>query len=172
MKQMKKILAPTDLSISARAGIRFAMDTAHGCGAEIIIYHVISYEDEAFPVHHGAAQWVASDRSSAEIQELIAKRKGELHNYVIENFSDALSGLKLHEDVDIGIPAEKIVEKAATEGVDMIVISTHGRSGLRRLVIGSVTEKVVRLAACPVLSLRPFAEDASRDKVGAEKAAD
>jgi nucleotide-binding universal stress UspA family protein len=115
---------------------------------------------------------VASDRSSAEIQELIAKRKGELHNYVIENFSDALSGLKLHEDVDIGIPAEKIVEKAATEGVDMIVISTHGRSGLRRLVIGSVTEKVVRLAACPVLSLRPFAEDASRDKVGAEKAAD
>lgn len=49
MKQIKKILAPTDLSTLARDGIRFAMETAQGCGAEVIVYHVIAYDDRNSP---------------------------------------------------------------------------------------------------------------------------
>ncbi len=162
MKQIKKILAPTDLSNLARPGIRFALETAQACGAEVIVYHVISYEDAEFPVHHGAEQWVASGESSEEIQELIQKRKRDVDRYLIENFSDALSGLKIRQEVGIGIPYKMIVEKAAVEEVDMIMMSTHGRSGLRHLLIGSVTENVVRLAACPVLSIRPTDKESSK----------
>jgi len=145
MKQIKKILAPTDLSTLARDGIRFAFETAQACGAEVIVYHVISYEDREFDVHHGTAQWVASSECSEEIRELIQKRKRDVDRYLIENCSDALSRLKIREEVEIGIPDEKIVEKAAAEGVDMIIMSTHGRTGLRHFLIGSVTERVVRI---------------------------
>lgn len=82
-----------------------------------------------------------------------------------------LSGLKIREEVEIGIPAEKIVEKAAAEGVDMIMMSTHGRSGLRHFLIGSVTERVVRLAACPVLSVRPSEKESSTNKGATDRAA-
>ena len=162
MKQIKKILAPNDLSAVARDGTRFALETAKDCRAEVIVYHVISYEDAEFPVHHGAEQWVASRESSEEIQELIRKRKQDLDKYLIENFSDALLGLKIRQEVEIGIPYKMIVEKAGAEGVDMIMMSTHGRSGLRHFLIGSVTENVVRLAACPVLSVRPTDKESSK----------
>ncbi len=170
MKQIKKILAPTDLSTLARDGIRFALETAQACGAEVIVYHVISYEDAEFPVHHGAAQWAASGESSEEIQELIQKRKRDVDRYLIENFSDALSRLKIREEVEIGIPSKLIVEKAAAEGVDMIMMSTHGRSGLRHLLIGSITEQVVRQATCPVLSIRPKESSTDIDKGATDKA--
>jgi nucleotide-binding universal stress UspA family protein len=171
MKQLKKLLAPTDLSSLARAGIRFALETAQACGVEIIVYHVISYEDEAFPVHHGAELWAATSKSSEEIQELIWKRKQEVHEYLIDNFSDVLSGLKIREEVEIGIPDKMIVEKAAAEGVDMIVMSTHGRTGLRHFLIGSVTEQVIRHATCPVLSVRPSDKESSTAKGPPDKAA-
>ena len=164
MKQIKKILAPTDLSSLAREGIRYALETAQTCAAEVIVYHVISYEDKEFPVHHGPEQWVASGENSEEILELIRKRKQEVDRYLNDNFSDALSGLKVREEVEIGIPAEKIVEKATAEGVDMIIMSTHGRSGLRHFLVGSVAERVVRLAACPVLSVRPSVKESSTDE--------
>jgi nucleotide-binding universal stress UspA family protein len=92
--------------------------------------------------------------------------------YLNDNFSDVLSGLKVREEVEIGTPAEKIVEKAAAEGVDMIIMCTHGRSGVRHFLIGSVTERVVRLAACPVLSVRPSEQESSRDKGATDKIAD
>ena len=164
MKQIKNILAPNDLSAGAREGTRFALEMAQGCGAAVIVYHVISYEDAEFPVHHGAEQWAASNESREEIQDLTRKRKQDLHQYLTANFPDALSGLKVREEVEIGIPYKKIAEKAVAEGVDMIVMSTHGRSGVLRLLIGSVTEKVVRLAACPVLSVPPSDKETSTDK--------
>lgn len=173
MKQIiKKILAPTDLSPLAREGIRYALETAQTFAAEVIVYHVISYEDREFPVHHGAEQWVTSGESSEEILELTQKRKQEVDRYLNDNFSDVLSGLKVREEVEIGRPAEKIVEKAAAEGVDIIIMCTHGRSGVRYYLIGSVTERVVRLAHCPVLSVRPSEQESSRDKGATDKIAD
>jgi nucleotide-binding universal stress UspA family protein len=57
--------------------------------------------------------------------------------------------------VNMGVPYLKIVETATAESVDLIVMATHGRTGLRHLVLGSVAERVVRLAPCPVLTIRP-----------------
>ena len=57
--------------------------------------------------------------------------------------------------VDMGVPYQKIVETATAEEVDLIVMATHGRTGLSHLLLGSVAERVVRLAPCPVLTIRP-----------------
>jgi universal stress protein A len=57
----------------------------------------------------------------------------------------------VRQAVEFGMPVDNIVEKAANEGVDLIVMSTHGRTGLEHMILGSVTEKVVARASCPVL---------------------
>jgi universal stress protein A len=59
--------------------------------------------------------------------------------------------------VVVGSPADEIVKVAAAEHVDLIVIATHGRTGLSHLVMGSVAERVVRTAPCPVMTIRPIA---------------
>ena len=60
--------------------------------------------------------------------------------------------------VELGVPYQRILETAKVEQVDLIVMATHGRAGLGHLVIGSVAERVVRLAPCPVLTIRPPGE--------------
>jgi universal stress protein A len=57
--------------------------------------------------------------------------------------------------VNMGVPAQRILETATAESVDLIVMAMHGRTGLGHLVLGSVAERVVRLAPCPVLTIRP-----------------
>jgi nucleotide-binding universal stress UspA family protein len=69
--------------------------------------------------------------------------------------------------VEFGEPYKNIVEEAEKEGVDWIVISTHGRTGLSHLVMGSVTEKVVRYAPCPVLSVHPSQAGKTQPRVAA-----
>jgi nucleotide-binding universal stress UspA family protein len=74
---------------------------------------------------------------------------------VREKLSDFSAKVKVRQIVEIGVPYNAIVEKAEEEGVDMIVMSTHGRTGFDHMLIGGVTEKVVRRATRPVLSIRP-----------------
>ncbi len=73
-------------------------------------------------------------------------------------FPELLSKVKIRQEVVIGIPHERIVERAERKDVDMIVMSTHGRTGLAHMLIGSVTEHVVRRSICPVLSVRSQTE--------------
>jgi nucleotide-binding universal stress UspA family protein len=67
------------------------------------------------------------------------------------------SGVDVARRVVVGIPYRKIVEVAEEEKADLIVMTTHGRTGLSHLVMGSVAEKIVRTAPCPVLTIRPTA---------------
>jgi universal stress protein A len=66
--------------------------------------------------------------------------------------------VEITRQVVVGVPHQKILETAAAEQVDWIVMATHGRTGLSHLVMGSVAERVVRTAPCPVLTLRPVIE--------------
>src|SRR3972149_4334007 len=79
--------------------------------------------------------------------------------HIKERFSDLIPPVKVNQKVELGAPDVNIVEQAKKEGADLIVISTHGRSGLSHTFIGRVTEKVVRQAHCPVLSIRPAKEE-------------
>jgi nucleotide-binding universal stress UspA family protein len=68
--------------------------------------------------------------------------------------------VEVTRSVNMGVPSQRIVETATAEQVDPIVMATHGRTGLSHLVLGSVAERVVRMAPCPVLTIRPPGERA------------
>ena len=177
MQQLKKILAPTDLSDFSKTSVRYALDLAKAMDAEVIVCHVIDPEKPVELQKERAgnesvariiAKWIGitldryvearavslcpSLRSSGP--SLDAYRTA-LRQFLGRNFSDLVATVNVQEQVERGTPAETIVEIAKKLGVDLIVISTHGRTALAHIVMGSVTENVIRNAHCPVLAIRP-----------------
>jgi nucleotide-binding universal stress UspA family protein len=147
MLRIRKILAPTDLSELSQDGVRLALEIAKSRDAEVTIYHVV----ESNGVLHGEfVKYPEAERS-----DLIAKNKKLLATFLRERFSDLFPAVKISQAVEVGVPYRKILDRATKENADLIVMSTHGRTGLLHCLIGSVAEMVVRLAACPVLSVQP-----------------
>ena len=147
--KIAKILAPTDLSDLSIDGLRYALDTAESYGAEVIVYHVIGPSEE----------WIARQDQALTMETIVANRRSVLARFVKIAAGDSPREIPVRSEVEVGTPHRKIVERAAAEKADLIIMSTHGWSGLLHLLIGSVTEKVVNQASCPVLSLHPFEED-------------
>jgi nucleotide-binding universal stress UspA family protein len=149
MNKIKKILAPTDISELSKVGVRWALEIAKSDGAEVIVYHVVRhpilFHDDDF----------SPDMTLPVIDEIVEERKKLLEEYLKGHFADLTPGLKISIVVEMGIPYRVILDKAEKEKADLIVMSTHGRTGLIHMLIGSVTERVVREAICPVLSIRP-----------------
>jgi len=142
MKRVEKILAPTDLSELSRVGLEYSLELARGWSAEVTVYHVAN------------AAELASYKAGS-LEDLLAKHRQNLSRFLNENFADLLPLVEVHEKVEIGSPATNIIEEAERQGSDLIVMSTHGRTGLAHVLMGSVTEQVVRNAACPVFSVHP-----------------
>ena len=134
MATLKRILAPTDFSELSAHGVRYACKLAKDVGAQVIVLNVVIL-DESNVVGKG------------EI-EAHEQRLGEFVGKTVGREAD---GLKIRELVATGQAYTAIVECAEKEHADMIVISSHGRSGLSRMLIGSVTDKLLRGASCPVL---------------------
>jgi nucleotide-binding universal stress UspA family protein len=143
MNEIKKILAPTDLSYLSLAGLRYALDLARTVGAEVTVYHAIETE-ELFRYGRSGMQG-----------DLVEKYDTALQRFLEIYCSEFLSGVEIHTKAELGPPDINIVDEAKKAGVDLIVISTRGRTGLSHILVGSVTERVVRHAPCPVLSIRP-----------------
>lgn len=154
MNKIKKILAPTDLSKLSAVGVRYALDLAKESGAEVIVYHVVS-TDEITHSRTGSDDTTVADYSSRSPQLLLDRHKQALTTFLDESCADLLSQVTVHSKADFGRPAKNIIDESKRDAVDLIVISTHGRTGLSHILLGSVTEKVVREATCPVLSIRP-----------------
>lgn len=140
MKKIEKILAPTDLSELSILGLRYALELARGWGAQVTVYQVTD------------ATELASYKATS-LDDLIEKHKKALRKLLNDNFAEILPLIEVREKVEVGSPAQSIVAEAETEGSDLIVMSTHGRTGLSHLLMGSVTERVVRSAVCPVFSV-------------------
>ena len=160
MTKIKKILAPTDLSELSKAGVRYAFEAASAQDAETIVYNVIPYEETS--ILGTRVEWVDAHRDLPGLRPMLEERQRILLRFLRENFAPLLTRLRIRPDVDLGAPDKRILEKAAEEGVDIIVMSTHGRTGLSHMLLGSVTERVVRHAPCPVLSIRPEHKEAQR----------
>lgn len=143
--KLNKILAPTDLSKLSRAAVRYALAMARDLEAAVIVYNVINEE----------GSWFDKDDRLNPASALMPQQKERLHEFLRDNFGDLLGKVEVTEIVDAGVPYNKIVEKAEEEKADMIVMSTHGRTGFEQVLLGSVTAKVVARASCPVLSIRP-----------------
>jgi universal stress protein A len=85
------------------------------------------------------------------VRNLLAEQQRLLDQFLRDNFAESINLVEIRQKVEVGVPHANIVDMAAREEVDMIVMSTHGRTGLRHMLLGSVTEKVVSRASCPVL---------------------
>lgn len=145
MIRAKKILAPTDLSALSLQAVRRALEMAAEQNAEVIVYNVIGEDGE----------WFGKDDPLNPATAFVPRQKERLSECVRKEFGDLLSRVKVTESVEAGVPHILIARKAEEENADLIVMSTHGRTGIEKLMLGSVTAKVVARATCPVLSIRP-----------------
>ena len=143
MKKYTRILAPTDLSELSCLGLRYALKMAREQNAEIIVLHVIPIGED----------WLPTRKESIPLRNWMAKERATLDKFLQEKFAEFFNLIELRQKVEAGAPHANIVEMAEREGVDLIVMSTHGRTGLAHMLMGSVTEKVVARAPCPVLSI-------------------
>jgi nucleotide-binding universal stress UspA family protein len=125
--------------------LRYALELAIERRAAVIVYHVISEDSD----------WLGSDDKLNPANALLPQQRERLHAFMTEHFAGMMDQVELTEIVEAGVPYNKIVEKAQSENADLIVMSTHGRTGFQQVLLGSVTAKVVARAGCPVLSMRP-----------------
>ena len=144
MLPYKKILCPTDFSESSYEAIKTAGEIAFHFGSELCLLHVVS-PVPVVPMGGGAAYNVPLYE-----QELESASKKSLEEIINQL---EWKELKVRLIVLRGNAADETVRIADEEHVDLIVIATHGRTGLDRLIFGSVAEKVIRLARCPVLTV-------------------
>lgn len=151
MMKIKKILAPADMSSLCISGIRFALDLAQWQQSEVLIYNVLTVEETPFP--QGTEEWVAKQTESPKLKKTLEQRKKMLDDFISKEFTELIGTTTVRQEVEIGTPYRRIVDKAAAESVDLIVMSTHGRTGLAHMLIGSVTERVLRRAPCPILAV-------------------
>jgi universal stress protein A len=141
MPRVRKILAPTDFSDLSKVGIRYALEMARDISAEVIVYHAIDVGE----------QWANRRTQVSLYRNILEESRRLLDRFLAENFAGCIDLVEVRQVVEFGRPYKNIVEEAATEGVDIIVMSTHGRTGIDHVILGSVTEKVVAHAPCPVL---------------------
>lgn len=145
MLPVRKIVCTTDFSDASLAGIKAADELANQFSAEIHLIHVVA-PVPVVATAHGAPVF---DIPSYE-KELVGQAETMLAETISENFSP---GVSVTPKVLRGEPAERIARAAEDLSADLIVIATHGQTGWRRFISGSVAERVVRLASCPVLSV-------------------
>lgn len=147
MAKIARIMVPTDFSAPADAALDYARDLARQFGASIDLVHV--FDD---PFTAVAAVGDGTMLMPVEVREsLETYARDELRaRHAVH--ADALPGSS--EVLLTGSTARRLVEYAKENHADLIVMSTHGRTGLGHLLMGSVAEKVVRTAGCPVLTTR------------------
>jgi nucleotide-binding universal stress UspA family protein len=147
----KTLLVPTDFSAGATAALAYAIELAKVLDAEIVVLNAWELPPVGFP---DGALLATSDLS----QRMSEGAREGVDRAVREN---AGAGVKLQGITRQNDPWRAIVEAAAEVGAGLIVMGTHGRRGLPRALLGSVAEKVVRMAACPVLTVH--ASDTKHD---------
>jgi nucleotide-binding universal stress UspA family protein len=148
-KKLDLILVPTDFSGLSCEAFSWATLLAKEFMAKIMIVHVISAKAAEEMTAQPGNPW-----------ERVLEREDHA---MIESFQSCLQSdfgqtVETQTLVEVGPAPEKIIEAAQEKDVDLIVMATHGRTGLSHALMGSVAEKVVRQAPCPVLTIRPKGE--------------
>ena len=143
MVVLKKILCPVDHSECSYLALKYAVSLALKDEAKLYLMHVIDtrlYDTEIYKF------------SPYKLDEIDMNK---IHEDLIKSLPEGtMDVLEVETIVIKGIPFHEIINAATEIGADLIVIGTHGRTGLSHVVMGSVAEKVVRKASCPVLTVR------------------
>lgn len=144
----KNILVPTDFSKFSDKALKCALDIAKRYNSRIFLLHVIDGTIQ---------QFIADYCTDTKVAERVVNEGVITSNENVQKMIDGFSEtkeVKIITDVRKGIPYEEILKNQQEQEIDLIVIASHGRTGLRKFLIGSVAEKVMRGAGCPVLLLK------------------
>ena len=153
--ELKRILLPLDGSAFSEAAISYAEELAVGADTEVILLQVT---EPPAPVAAAPPGWTDgvplnwSDYENKYVQKLQQQNLQYLDKVKVTLES---KGIKARPQVALGTPAKKIIQAAETEDVDLIIMGTHGRSGISRWIHGSVASKLVEESLHPVLLIRP-----------------
>ena len=148
MISLKKILVPTDFSEQSVKAIRYGTELATKFGAELHLLHAV----ETLPIMYGEGGAYLLPDTVAEVVAATVKHLDELK-------IDSADELQVIRKVVQGHPFVEIVRYAKNNATDLIVVGTHGRGAVAHMLLGSVAEKVVRKASCPVLVVRDEEHD-------------
>jgi nucleotide-binding universal stress UspA family protein len=146
--EWKRILCPIDFSDASRAALEVAADLAKRYGAMVALFHAYPVPGYTFP-----------DGSFVASSKMLEELSGQANRHM-EEWKGLAQGMGIsHVEVAtaIGEPAHEILAFARAQQADLVVIGTHGRTGLQHALMGSVAERVVRRSTCPVLTVRPSA---------------
>lgn len=147
MGEIRHILTTTDFSDASRPGVEMAVDLARTLGARLTLAHVFDPAPLA-PIATRGDVLLEQYVSEQEIEKAVDKALSEARRDLLADLPQARTELIRGHDA-----ASAIDEWAGQNAVDLIVMSTHGRTGLAHFLIGSVAEKVLRKAPCPVLTV-------------------
>jgi nucleotide-binding universal stress UspA family protein len=145
----KTLLVPHDFSASANHALAIARDEAKAHGAKILLLHVVDLPTQLKP-----DTVIVPDASGAPINlkdYAVTQAENHLNDLVARVAKDGVNATPF---IRIGNAVDEITNFVSENGVDLIVMGTHGRSGLAHLLVGSVTERIVRMSKVPVLTIR------------------
>jgi nucleotide-binding universal stress UspA family protein len=154
LPRLRRILLPTDFSGCANYALPYAAAIARATGARIICVHVVETVVPAVG-YAGLAEPMPIADISEQLEDSAERELPRLTD------CEELNGLEVEEVIVHGDAAAEIVRVAEEHEADLIVISSHGRTGLGRMIFGSTAEAVVRHASCPVLVVKPPQEEES-----------
>ena len=157
--QVKKVLVPIDFSEPSLKALNYAVAFANQFGASIFLVHVV--EPASF----------LNDMRNVPLAVSDGEVANKLHHKLVMLARKQIDPVTpVHPLVCIGKPFDEIVKTAKTFDADLIILATHGRTGLKRALLGSTAERVVRHASCPVLVVREKEHDfVQRDQPSTEK---
>ena len=155
--QLRRILLPTDFSGCANYALPYAAAIARAAKATVVCMNVVEPIVPAVG-YTGMAEAMPIAEMSEQLEDSAERELPDVMN------CEALRGLKVEEAIGHGDAAAEIVRIADEQNIDLIVISSHGRTGLGRIFFGSTAEAVVRHARCPVLVVKPPPEEEEEEE--------
>lgn len=159
------ILVPVDFSPYSTRALLCAADIAARFGSSLIVLHVIAREAGARETQQRLQEkglQIAQGVSDADLQAILAEHREQIYTELLSFLPARLAQYPIELRVVVGHPFERILETAVRSQVGLIVLGTHGRTGLSRVLMGSVAERVARLAPCPVMMVKaPTQEEES-----------
>jgi len=152
--KLSRILAPTDFSRFSGFALEWAANLAEALRAGLILLHVVP-EEEGKIIEEVIAEGAAVNIPRGVRESVLKERQKKFQEQFHIVLPDYLrKSIPVEEILVIGVPFLEIVKTAKEKDVDLIVMGTHGRTGLSHALIGSVAEKVVHHAHCPVLTIK------------------
>ena len=140
-----RILVPTDFSAGSETAWRAAQRLAGALGAELVLLHVLVETPLFFE----------GPFTGERVREVYASARAWVQEQLDKWAADArATGQTVRAALRTGVPYQEIVAAARDEGADLVVLGTHGRGGLDRALLGSVADRVIRTAPCPVMTIR------------------